>query len=141
MLKRKSFTLVEILVVVTIVGILASLGLPNYMAIKEKALNREAQASLALIRAAEKIYRMENGFYYPDGATTNNVALINTNLKLSLPDSATKSWTFSIDATGAGLARALRQGGGGADGRIWSINFPGDPDPICSNGATGRYCP
>ncbi|MFH1281471.1 MAG: type II secretion system protein [Candidatus Omnitrophota bacterium] len=138
MLKRKGFTLIEIMVVLVIIGTLAALAWPNYMAIKEKSLNREAQASLALIRAAEKIYGMEGGFYYPPGATTSNIALINTNLRLSLPESASASWAISLDATGGGSADATRQGGGGADGRVWSINFPGGADPTCSG---GTYCP
>ncbi|MFH1190907.1 MAG: prepilin-type N-terminal cleavage/methylation domain-containing protein [Candidatus Omnitrophota bacterium] len=138
MLKRKGFTAIEILVVLVIIGTLAALAWPNYMAIKEKSLNREAQASLALIRAAEKIYRMEGGFYYPYGVITNNVGLINTNLRLSLTESASASWTISLDGRSTGSAQALRQGGGGADGRVWSIDFPGGVDPTCSG---GTYCP
>ena len=65
-----SFTLIEMLVVLVIIATLAALAWPNYMAIKEKTLNREAKATLALIRAAEKVYKMEEGFYYPSPATT-----------------------------------------------------------------------
>ncbi|HNW40046.1 MAG TPA: prepilin-type N-terminal cleavage/methylation domain-containing protein [Candidatus Omnitrophota bacterium] len=40
MLKKKSFTLMEMLVVLVIIGTLAALAWPNYVAIKEKTLNR-----------------------------------------------------------------------------------------------------
>ena len=91
-MKRKGFTLTEILVVVVIIATLAALAWPNYMAIKEKTLNREAKASLALIRAAEKIYKLEQGFYYPHpaGSTENDTSLINNYLKLSKQKTTTK---------------------------------------------------
>jgi len=139
MYQRKGYTLIEILVVLVIIGTLAALAWPNYMAIKEKTLNREAKANLALIRAAEKIYRMEQGFYYPRLDTTDVISDINSFLKLSLPESASVSWSISIDSTGAPeTAEAQRVGGSGADGRIWSISFPGETEPSCSGGS---YCP
>ncbi|MDP2830668.1 MAG: type II secretion system protein [Candidatus Omnitrophota bacterium] len=135
MLKKKGFTLVEMFVVVAIVGILAALAGPNYLRIKEKSLNREAKASLALIRAAEKIYRMEQGFYYPFMSTTSVVSNINSFLKLNLP-TASVNWSISLTSTGPPneFSRATRVG---VDGRIWRINFPGDTDPTCSG---GTYC-
>jgi len=138
MLTKKAYTLIEILVVLVIIGTLAALAWPNYMAIKEKTLNREAKASLALIRAAEKIYRMEQGYYYPYSTTSSVISNINRDLKLSLPESASASWSISLDGTGAGSAEATRVGGGGADGRIWKVDFPGDVDPSCSGGSA---CP
>jgi type II secretory pathway pseudopilin PulG len=109
------------------------------MAIKEKTLNREAKANLALIRAAEKIYRMEQGFYYPQTGEETTISVINSFLKLSLPDSASVSWDITVRGDAAGEnAEALRSGGSGADGRIWSIDFPGETEPSCSGGS---YCP
>ncbi len=134
---KKAYTLIEILVVLVIIGTLAALAWPNYMAIKEKTLNREAKASLALIRAAEKIYRMEQGYYYPYATTTGTVSDINRDLKLSLPE-ASASWSITLDGTSTGAAEATRVGGGGADGRVWKIDFPGDVDPSCSGGSA---CP
>jgi prepilin-type N-terminal cleavage/methylation domain-containing protein len=137
MFTKKGYTLIEILVVLVIIGTLAALAWPNYMAIKEKSLNREAKANLALIRAAEKIYRMEQGFYYPHDGPTSIISDINSFLKLSLPESIGISWSISVDGPGE-AADALRSGGGGADGRTWSIDFPGEAEPGCTGGS---YCP
>ena len=138
MLKIKAYTLVEIMVVLVIVGVLAALAWPNYMAIKEKTLNREAKASLALIRAAEKIYRMEQGFYYPRpvGLVTT-VSDINSYLKLSLPQSATVNWSISVNSNPTEVARATRTS---SDGRVWQLNIPGDTDPACSGGSPSSNC-
>jgi prepilin-type N-terminal cleavage/methylation domain-containing protein len=150
MLKSRAYTLTEILVVLVIIGILAVLAWPNYMAaVKEKTLNREAKASLALIRAAEKIYKMEQGFYYPypPAGITPTIAQINSDLKLSLSDepsvNPSNSWKIGIDSAGT-VAEALRQGGSGADGRTWEIDLQGsdleDEEPVCTEG-TGHNCP
>jgi type IV pilus assembly protein PilE len=148
MLKSRGYTLTEILVVLVIIGILAVLAWPNYMAaVKEKTLNREAKASLALIRAAEKIYKMEQGFYYPATGITPTIAQINSDLKLSLSDNPddnlSNSWKISIDSAGT-VAEALRQGGSGADGRTWEIDLQGsdieDEEAVCTEG-TGHNCP
>ena len=48
------------LVVIIIIGILASLALPGFGRTKERTLGKEAQANLKLIAVAEKIYRMES---------------------------------------------------------------------------------
>jgi len=133
--KKKGFNLVEILVVLVIIGTLAALAWPNYLSIKEKTLNREAKANLALIRAAEKIYRIEQGFYYPYSATTSTVSDINSFLKLSLPESASANWSINLDSTTSGseFAQATRSA---SDARVWKVELSGEDDPAC----TGTYC-
>ncbi len=133
---KKSFTLAELLAVIVIIAILAALALPNYNAIKEKSLNREAKASLALIRAAEKIYKMEQGFYYPHLASTGIVSNINSDLKLSLPATAV-SWSVNLDSTAAPEFAQATRTGTGADGRVWKIEFQNE-DSTCSGGTA---CP
>jgi prepilin-type N-terminal cleavage/methylation domain-containing protein len=137
-LKKTGYTLIEILVVLVIIATLVALAWPNYMAIKEKTLNSEAKASLSLIRAAEKIYRMEQGYYYPYLTSTSTVSDINSYLKISLPEASIK-WSVSLNSPSAstGTGTATRTGTG-ADGRAWQIDFTNDADPTCSGGTS---CP
>jgi len=134
MLMKKGFTIAEILMVIVIVGILAALTYPNFTIPKEKALDREAKATLALMRAAERIYRMEaGGAYYPYAGytTTADVNLINNNLKLSLPTTlpvANRNWAYSIDNNAStGINQAVRSG------RTWTLDSAGPSEnPTCT---------
>jgi prepilin-type N-terminal cleavage/methylation domain-containing protein len=135
-MKNKAYTLIEILVVLIIIAVLAALAWPNYLSIKEKTLNSEAKATLSLIRAAEKIYRMEQGFYYPYLADTSTISDINSYLKISLPEASAK-WAINVASPtiSTGTGTATRSPG---DGRIWDIDFTNDSDPDCTG---GTYCP
>lgn len=138
MLKKKSFTLIEIIIVVIIIAILAALALPGFDVTKERTLDKEAKANLLLIQAAEKIYKMEHDTFYPSGETATSVIDdINSYLKLSLPANQV-NWTYSLDntvvASEKGTATRVSAGG-----RTWTILFPpGSSDiPAC----TGTGCP
>gem|GEM_PF-296414 len=143
LLNKKSFTLIELIIVVVIIGILASMGLPGFNKTKERALDREARANLELIIAAEKIYRMENGRYWPippsaviAGNSTANINSINTELRVSLPATTSTSpsmlgtispWTYTIDNSGGVIPNfyADRTGTPG-ENRQWSAQLFSD---------------
>ncbi|MCM8795768.1 MAG: prepilin-type N-terminal cleavage/methylation domain-containing protein, partial [Candidatus Omnitrophica bacterium] len=65
----RGFTLLELVVVIIIIGILATFGISQYIPARERALGKEAIANLKLIAAAERIYRMETGRYCTDMST------------------------------------------------------------------------
>ena len=58
---KKGFTLLEILIVVIIIGILASIALPQYTATIEKARSGEAIINIGSIRVALDRYWYQNG--------------------------------------------------------------------------------
>jgi len=65
------FTLTELLIVVIIVGILATLALPMLVKTLEKAKLGEAASNLNLIRTGEKIYFLEYGTFWKSPASTD----------------------------------------------------------------------
>ncbi|MFM8315081.1 MAG: type IV pilin protein [Deltaproteobacteria bacterium] len=64
----KGFTLVELLIVVAIIGVLASQGVPAYRRMIQKSRKGEAQVMLGNIGTAE------SGFFSEYGVYTNNIA-------------------------------------------------------------------
>jgi general secretion pathway protein G len=129
---RRAFTLVELIIVVIIIGILVTFAMPAFRTTKEHALDSEAKASLKLIQAAQKIYKMETDSYYPPSGSQSDITIINQNLKLSLPAGSARNWNYVCWSTGC--SRATRNGG---DGRSWYLAInDADGEP---NSGTG--CP
>ena len=138
----------ELIVVIVIVGILAGLAAPIYIKTKEKALDREAISALKLVQAAEKIYRMEQGFYFPctdtaciaqltSGTVTANVNDINSFLHLYLRNQ-NQNWDYTVnsnnggtppDATGTGTRSK-------SGGRSFGLSVTSQSEPPCTNGAS-----
>ena len=67
--ERKSkhgFTLIELVIVIIIIGILASLAIPSYFKTVERSRISEALSALGSIRAAQFRYASEHGKYADD---------------------------------------------------------------------------
>ena len=120
----RGLTLIEMIIVVIIIGILATLAVPQYLSVKERALDKEAQANLAAIQAAEKNYRIEKGSYF-----IGFTAGLNTNLKLMLPATTNRAWNYQVLATDE--ARATRRFGPNNLGRYWSLLLDSSVEPSC----------
>ncbi|HTZ11412.1 MAG TPA: prepilin-type N-terminal cleavage/methylation domain-containing protein [Candidatus Margulisiibacteriota bacterium] len=112
--RKYGFSFIELLIVVIIIGVLVSFAAPQFAVTKERALDKEAQANLRLIQAAERIYKMEISFYYPYSGSANRDG-INTDLKLSLP---AVNWGYAAYPTGQSVATRT-----GSDGRTWTLNI------------------
>jgi prepilin-type N-terminal cleavage/methylation domain-containing protein len=70
---RKGFTLMELIIVIIIVGILATVGFGQYQRIIERGRTAEAKTMLGQIRTAQEAYKTEFGTYAMDiiGAPAN----------------------------------------------------------------------
>ena len=61
--RRRGFTLIEILLVMTIIAILAAIVIPKMVGRSEQARQTAAHADLSSIKTALDAYEVDNGFY------------------------------------------------------------------------------
>jgi len=69
MKKKLGFTLIEILVVATIIGLLTAIGSSSYSQFTKQSRDAKRKADLESIRAALEMYR-SNHSYYPSALST-----------------------------------------------------------------------
>ena len=88
-LRKRShgFTLLELIIVIIVIGILASIALPRYIRIAEKGRAGEAKNMLSALRSAQMRYAAQYGGY------ANSLALLDVNLP------AAKYFTMSVPAS------------------------------------------
>ena len=125
------FTLLELIVVVIVIGILASIALPIFTKAKEQAFDREANTVLRLVWVAERSFRMTQGCYYPNGTgTVTNLDDINSNLSIDLIPSP--NWDFSITSPDSNSYNAYMVRTSGP-GRTLFIPQTNPPTPTCAS--------
>jgi prepilin-type N-terminal cleavage/methylation domain-containing protein len=116
--QKKGFNLLELIAVLMIVGILAALGLPQFRAARNTALDKEAISNLKLIQAAEKIYKVETSSFYNCGST----ALVNAQLLLGITDS---NWNYDVSGAPASFTATATKVGDATT--KWCVGPNGEP--------------
>jgi len=94
MKKGKSFTLIELILVISIIIILAVIAIPNFYKTKQRVIEKEGIVNIKLIAAAERIYRMEQVDYV--GCTDTSGC--NGLLKLMLNGT---NWAYNVTTSGS----------------------------------------
>jgi prepilin-type N-terminal cleavage/methylation domain-containing protein len=114
--KRNSFTMVEVLIVIIIVAILASMSYPVFRKAIEKSGEKFAKTNLRLILAGENLYRLNYYHYYPKDESgklsTDVLTDINNYLNLDLKEKK-YGYTYEIKVTDNGnkfTATAIKDG-------------------------------
>ena len=96
MMNKKGFTLVELMIVVAIIGILAAIAIPNFVAMQYRAKRSEVPSNVDGIKTAELAYDaafdtyIQESSFQPDSSPGKKQR--NWITSLSLPAVSSRHW-------------------------------------------------
>ena len=109
----EGFTLVEILIVVVIIGILATIAIPTYLRYVERGYASDAKVQIKNILEAAEISYQESGEWPSDIETLENDGY------LGIKTSTKSKWQFDISETEITATSLSKMKGG--EGKIISL--------------------
>ncbi|HLD25033.1 MAG TPA: type II secretion system protein GspG [Patescibacteria group bacterium] len=91
-MKRNGFSLMELLISVSIIAILVAIGVASYATINKQSRDTKRKSDLEQIRSALEMYRADNGFYPAVGSGTWVLASSSTDSLIGLTPSLVSTY-------------------------------------------------
>lgn len=129
MKRQHGFTLIEVMVVVVVIGILASIAIPSYRDYITRSKITEAVSTLSDVKVRMEQYFQDNRFYNNDGSASATCAP-------SVTAAATANFTYACVASNTGQSFVWTASGTGSmSGFSYTINQSNAKSSTIASGA------
>lgn len=109
---KTGFTLIEIMIVVTIIGLITAFALPKFTKSMEKERARRTSSNLRIIHSALEIWKANSDSYPANGA--QDLSYLNTSLGLNILDTdfnytyTNNGSSYTVDAQKSDASYTIR---------------------------------
>ncbi|MBU0672468.1 MAG: type II secretion system GspH family protein [Candidatus Margulisbacteria bacterium] len=131
-MKRRGFTIIELLIVMAVIALLVGIAIPSFRAVQDQAKVARAQGDLRVMKLAMEDYYINNNSYPADDANQAQTILLgvsNPVLESNIYDpfgaTTTTLYEYKISANGSYyVVYSIGSGGSG----VVTINNTGEAD-------------
>ena len=123
-MKKRAFTLIELMIVVAIIGILAAIAIPNFVKFQCRSKQSEAKGNLKALYVAQEAYRSERDIYAGCTASGATGTCAATNM-IGFSPKGKSRYSYQVSAANATEFDASASAAAGAiadEQDVWSID-------------------
>ena len=81
---ENGFTVTEVIITVIILSAVMAFAIPRFQKSVERSYERDALTQLRTIHAANRVYKIQNGNYWPPTTTAQDITAINDTLGINI---------------------------------------------------------